>query len=167
MQLTLDRSEVGFSEEFLLKKILTLYQRDLLHRKSLQSIHNENESDKQSASSVKVLGCPSALSAEVPECPKCLSAQVPQVPECPSALQVPKCPPNPRVLSKCPSAPWVLSECPSAWVLSECLQCSSALWVSLNACPVPECLIRCDLNKMLSMKTCFMQKERNAKRKKW
>ena len=46
MQLTLDRSEVVFSEEFLLKKIPTLYQRDLLHRKSLQSIHNENESDK-------------------------------------------------------------------------------------------------------------------------
>ena len=59
MQLTLDRSEVGFSEEFLLKKIPTLYQRDLLHRKSLQSIHNENESDKQSDKRVpSMFECP-------------------------------------------------------------------------------------------------------------
>ena len=43
MQLTLDRSEVGCSEEFLLKKIPALCQRKLLDRKSLQSIHNEDK----------------------------------------------------------------------------------------------------------------------------
>ena len=67
------------------------------------------------------------------------------MPECPSA-QVPKCP---------PSAFWVPSECPSAPVLSECLKCSSALWLSLNVRPMPEYLIRCDWNEMLSIKRCF------------
>ena len=38
-----NRSEVGCSEEFLLKKIPALCQRKLLDRKSLQSIHNENK----------------------------------------------------------------------------------------------------------------------------
>ena len=38
----LDRSEVGCSEEFSLKKILTLYQEKSLRRKSPQSIHDEN-----------------------------------------------------------------------------------------------------------------------------
>ena len=63
--------------------------------------------------------CPSALTARVPECSP--SARV--LSECLSALQVPKCSPSIQV-PKCRSA---------LWALSECIKCSSALWVSLNA----------------------------------
>ena len=80
---------------------------------------------------MKCLECPSTLSAQVPGCLKCPSALSVRVTSTLSA-RVPKCPPSGRVSSKCPSALWVLSEYPSAWVLSEYLKYSSALWVSLN-----------------------------------
>ena len=111
-----------------------------------------------SAFSVRVPKCLNTLIAWVPkclsvlrgaapksECPIALSAWVHS--ECPSDLQVPKC----------PSALLVPSEwSPSVRVLSECYKCLSALWVSLDARSVSECLIRCDLYEILSMKRCFM-----------
>ena len=35
--------------------------------------------------------------------------------------------------------------------------------MSLNARPVPECLIRCDLNKMLSIKYVSCKKKKNGR----
>ena len=94
----------------------------------------------------KVPWVPKCLSALVPKCLNALSVWVSKYLKCPSA----------RVPSECPSALWVLSKRPSAWVLSKYLKCLSAFWVSLNGCPVPECLIRCDLNKILNVRRYFM-----------
>ena len=77
-----------------------------------------------SALSVQLLKRLSALSVRVPKCLKSQNARMPS--ESLSALQVPECPPSTQV-PKCRSA---------LWVLSECIKCSSALRVSLNARPV-------------------------------
>ena len=77
-----------------------------------------------SALSAQLLKRLSALSVRVPKCLKSQNARMPS--EGLSALQVPECPPSTQV-PKCRSA---------LWVLSECIKCSSALRVSLNARPV-------------------------------
>ena len=60
----------------------------------------------------------------------------------------------------------VPSECPLNALrvpTSKCLKCLSALRVSLNAHPVPKCLIKCNLKEILSMKRCFMKKKEMQK----
>ena len=91
-------------------------------------------------------------SAQVPKCLIAMRVRVPKYLKCSSARM-----PSEFLSDQVPS------ECPSALsVSSECLKCSSALWMSLNARPVPEYLIRCDLNEILNIKRCFMyiQKEK-------
>ena len=72
------------------------------------------------------------------------SSSISKVPECPNTLST-------RV-TKCLSALRV----PDSRVRFEYLQCLSALRVYFKALCVLECLIRCDENKMLNTKRCFM-----------
>ena len=78
--------------------------------------------------------------------PKCASAEVPWVSEWLSTLSawVPECPPSAQMSEGFPS------------VLNV-----STFWASVNLYLVPQCLMRCDWNEILSIKRCFvyMQKE--------
>ena len=130
---------------------------------------------------------PSVLVPWVSECPsgwvpeywvtRCPGAQVSKCPHCSSSRVHSECP-STQVLSKCPSA-WVLMcfrrpsarvlfECPSnaGWV-SEFLECSSFLCMSLNALFVPECLIRCNWNKTLSSWKILKMFHAYERRQRW
>ena len=106
----------------------------------------------------RVSKCLECLIAQVLKDLNALCAQVSEFHKCPSALSA-------LWVPKYPLSAWVPSKCP---LMLKCPPCDLNVWmhrVSLNALCALQCQIRCDWNKMLIIKRCFIDvnKDKNGR----
>lgn len=104
----------------------------------------------------RVSKCLECLVAQVLKDLNALCAQVSEFHKCPSALSALRVP-------KYPLSAWVPSKCP---LMLKCPPCDLNVWmhrVSLNALCTLQCQIRCDWNKMLIIKRCFIDVNKDKK----